>query len=846
MTHEGRYRISHSSRHMRTLSSDTPGTQSYQKKAPFLSSGKGSFNPYHRQDDTRHPPEASRVVERGGGGDGCNRRGENSAADGGRYHYSRDGPSPGRGYTRPDEYNQQSDQSYSPTQHSGQPNMYINRHDKKRKPHEPITPDGPRLISNQSSDDSINGFLLKKARTGTSLSAESASLMKSFTPLSPMHSRTFSRDEAIDISRFTRRGSNDGYRIFNSWSSGNSNSGSHSPSDVKICYDDWQSGDRNGRAPSGSRSWEEKAPNRDDVSNKGRDNGPSIHYQTSSKSQSSYPKPSPGTGRTQQRWPSPHPQERHQNPRSTTYDNAMHEKNLLPESSAREQCQVLHTEDRCGPYPNHLSHHINSAAQYGQRMDVGRTFWRGQPIHPHLQYASQRRDDMGDRSKISHVPGHPVSPPSRLSAPTPPVTNGYGRFSNDFHHPHLFEMHMSRGARSSYEHWMSTRNRPFGAAPYSNGSSQSHESRESGDGLKRPYSSRCSHLLSVKVETGPNGSSGMRTADGVLLLSLPEDRISLSETLCIVRENVEVFIATEADVKAPAPGRKRPVVEGQVGLRCIHCRSALHQSDKVKRAVCFPSSIKRIYRTVIDMKLDHFKACRFVPIELKMKLEELKATNARSTGTTMQYFVQAAKRMGMLDGTHGIRFGDKDKEGKVVSKSRVGESSNSKNKLSSSNHLSSKEKQSGIVNNSIVAKATASKLDGVPSAVQSVGSFTLSVDLSTSGDSTGSAKKKFKWSEENCEISHWKNNISTSRRQDCFKSTEMFFKRKCVCLQCNSGRYCSSNSHNFLCCIGASWDRMHSLPLYASERANKQSCVFPLFHWSHLPICCGYSTLSYW
>ena len=83
------------------------------------------------------------------------------------------------------------------------------------------------------------------------------------------------------------------------------------------------------------------------------------------------------------------------------------------------------------------------------------------------------------------------------------------------------------------------------------------------------------------------------------------------------------------------------------------------RSDIVKRAVCFPSSIKRIYRTVIDMKLDHFKACRFVPVEIKIKLEELKATNARGPGTTVPYYV-------MDDGTYGIRFGEKDNDGNAI------------------------------------------------------------------------------------------------------------------------------------------------------------------------------------
>lgn len=142
----------------------------------------------------------------------------------------------------------------------------------------------------------------------------------------------------------------------------------------------------------------------------------------------------------------------------------------------------------------------------------------------------------------------------------------------------------------------------------------------------------------------------------ILYLSQPDDRISLSETLCTIRENIEVFIATKEDVEAPAPGRKHPVVVGQVGLRCIHCRHTTKSSDRVKRAVCYPSSIRRIYRTVIDMKLDHFLHCRFVPHGLKDRLEELKSINTRSTGTTMQYFVKAAKKLGMVDAPSGVRM----------------------------------------------------------------------------------------------------------------------------------------------------------------------------------------------
>ena len=194
--------------------------------------------------------------------------------------------------------------------------------------------------------------------------------------------------------------------------------------------------------------------------------------------------------------------------------------------------------------------------------------------------------------------------------------------------------------------------------PYPTPTSKSHSPRMPPQ--RSPYESE--HRRQVffndqqAMETVPEVYEAPKRDGSIKLLALPEDRVSLSETLCTIRENVEVFTATPSDVEAPAPGRKHPVVVGQVGLRCIHCSHVTRASEKVKRAVCYPSSIMRIYRTVIDMKLDHFQHCRFVPHALKQRLEELKATNTRSTGTTMQYFVKAARKLGMVDGNSGVRL----------------------------------------------------------------------------------------------------------------------------------------------------------------------------------------------
>ena len=685
---------------------------SFQGKPNQHGQNKNSMmNQYYRQEETRYTPQGhTQIVERRTDGHPA----EDSRASNEHLHYtfpSRDGPSPGRNYNYGIQQGEAQQGEHQPLHSSHHINHPFrsplpasSRSKRKVQTGNPTTPDRPILISNQSSDDSINALLPpnKRARVGSLLPTDSASFFKSFT-LSPMNSRTFSRDEKFDMPRFQpSRGSAEGNRIFQSWSSGNSRTENHSPSDVRNCYDDWHS--TAGRRESFMNGYSRPTDNQGRVDHAS---------EPPSQSQSSYN--SRGHGLPPQHWQGPVPgREQQRQPHG-------HPKNTFDSTyqSPPSQLQPLHPEDR---------YHEQLLQGYGQGMDMNRPYWntQGPPVHQlYISQNRQGRDDTEERSTNNHMMrGNPPHPhphhQSRVSAQTPPVRNGDYRYSSNYH-PSMYDVHShGRNIHQPYDNWgqQSMRGGRY------NGTFNSNMPMK--DSVAPSYSDKLTHLKSVTIESGANGSTGMRTADGILLLSLPEDRISLSETLCIVRENVEVFIATEADVKAPAPGRKRPVVEGQVGLRCIHCRAAVHQSEKVKRAVCFPSSIKRIYRTVIDMKLDHFKACRFVPIELKLKLEELRATNARSTGTTMQYFVQAAKRMGMLDGGHGIRF-EKPicKEAKTKSKEISTELVGVKKESPDTSSIMRRPSGKPTPNSS------------VPSGV----SFSLSLDLSISGDSNGESSK---------------------------------------------------------------------------------------------------------
>lgn len=634
------------------------------------------------------------------------------------YSYSREGPSPGRGYAHHyppvmQEYKpRHSTQMYYPSQ------MEQNLHQSKqlssipvrgptssygKRKIDPLSPEGPRLISNQSSDDSISALLPPKRARSSNGFSDPVSLMKSFTPLSPIHSRTFSRDETMDMARFIDSRGSDGLRIFQSWSSGNSPPHEDQSSlDVRLCYNDWQG---SGRRASSSRLLpdEGKLP-----SIKEREND---HKSCGSRTPTT--RPSKGAASpSQERWSVPIPRqpsfsrshssqgEKHLNP-PTSYGMIENYNDIIENS---RHCQPLHPEDRFPPFNDHL---LRRFPAYNRALET--RYWHGERNYqqggPVARYGNQV-DMKGDSHRG-----------------TPPMANNWNRYDDFTQTGPIYDKKSVATRPSQFGVWPD--NRTYREIPVGAVHHPHHEP------MVNEYVGR--HLQSAVIESGSDGTAtAMKTASGILLLSLPEDKISLSETLCIVRENIEVFIATEADVKAPAPGRKRPVVIGQVGLRCIHCRNATHQSEKVKRAVCFPSSIKRIYRTVIDMKLDHFKACRFVPIDLKMKLEQLKATNARSTGTTMQYFVSAAKRMGMVDGSHGIRL-CKDKYDSIHNiNEEPSENVSTQKDANEPNHLA-------------VATATEKPLDlckrrsleGIASGV----SFSLSLEMSMSGTSSCSTGK---------------------------------------------------------------------------------------------------------
>ena len=158
-----------------------------------------------------------------------------------------------------------------------------------------------------------------------------------------------------------------------------------------------------------------------------------------------------------------------------------------------------------------------------------------------------------------------------------------------------------------------------------------------------------------------------------VILASAMDQHYLTPIHCFVRKHVEAFAADEQDLAAPAPGRKKPIVLGQVGLRCVHC-ARLPIKQRVKRAICFPPSVSGVYHAVSNMKFDHFKLCKGMPQEAREEFQQISSSpssSSSSTGgkrgsgdsksprvsnSTAQYYHDSALRLGLCDTQEGIRF----------------------------------------------------------------------------------------------------------------------------------------------------------------------------------------------
>jgi hypothetical protein len=172
------------------------------------------------------------------------------------------------------------------------------------------------------------------------------------------------------------------------------------------------------------------------------------------------------------------------------------------------------------------------------------------------------------------------------------------------------------------------------------------------------------NFLSSNINAPMRSSTSMMTSQEPSIpnklpfcLAQPADHNILSEHQQFLRFQIEVFEASEKDVRTHVRGRNKPIVLGQVGIRCRHC-AHLTASRRQKGAMYFPASTIGLYQAAQNMCTAHIQCglCTEMPDPIKDHFKQLIATKSFTSGAGKPYWSKSAKAMGLVDTEEGIFF----------------------------------------------------------------------------------------------------------------------------------------------------------------------------------------------
>lgn len=191
--------------------------------------------------------------------------------------------------------------------------------------------------------------------------------------------------------------------------------------------------------------------------------------------------------------------------------------------------------------------------------------------------------------------------------------------------------------------------------------------------------------------------SGKPRSAGIVL-SMSCDTEQLSEYQILVRRQLEIFEATQEDVESNTQGRKKPVLLGQVGLRCRHCASYPLRA-RGRGAVYYPAKLFGVYQAAQNMAgryvsffflllcgkcceirfallflhshkfcfvfYSHLcQACQHIPAQIKMELRKLRVRRDNASGGK-QYWADGCRALGIYEDGTCLRLEKKPAEGEV-------------------------------------------------------------------------------------------------------------------------------------------------------------------------------------
>jgi hypothetical protein len=139
----------------------------------------------------------------------------------------------------------------------------------------------------------------------------------------------------------------------------------------------------------------------------------------------------------------------------------------------------------------------------------------------------------------------------------------------------------------------------------------------------------------------------------VIYMSCDDD--SLSEYQCLVRQQIELFEARREDVDSNAQGRNRPIVMGQVGIRCRHC-TMLPPRHRARGAMYYPAKLYGLYQAAQNMASSHLcEHCQHVPPDIRAELLKLRDRKS-SAGGGKKYWADGVRILGVFEDEDGLRY----------------------------------------------------------------------------------------------------------------------------------------------------------------------------------------------
>lgn len=140
-------------------------------------------------------------------------------------------------------------------------------------------------------------------------------------------------------------------------------------------------------------------------------------------------------------------------------------------------------------------------------------------------------------------------------------------------------------------------------------------------------------------------------------LALPSDQYKLNSHQVFLRQQIEVFTATQQDAETHARGRNKPVTVGQVGIRCRHC-AKLPITRRQKGSAYYPGTLLMLYQAAQNMGSSHMQngICNAMPENIKTAFAGLTARKASNSGAGRPYWAESAEKLGLVDTEDGIRF----------------------------------------------------------------------------------------------------------------------------------------------------------------------------------------------